>query len=305
MRFNSQEGAIVADEQSTYGNRKLSFADKLVRIGNGETYAIIGGTGHADFLFNVSERLRDYFNINPAQNSEQIAEITARIMDVRKLAIVRGELESNLGIRYEEFISGHCRSEEGQVIPIRQDLIERMNNIQNQANAQISNNTFTILGKDKDNVRLYRADASNLVPTLIGRPYDVVGSGNDSADEVIVEFIEKLEREKLKNIDPVEGIEALIYATHRASVRNQGVGGTPVIYVIGKEGAFLVSEARSQLADNMVRGYRREFLDRDVLKMLLQETIYGEKEVDDIEDQMFEAAKKGREFVRYLTSKKS
>ncbi len=305
MRFNPQEGAIVADEQSSYGGRKLSFAKKLHLVSNGN-FAIFGGTGFADYLFDVSEKVRIYLEKKQLGTTEEIANLVAKIMDMRKQAIVSGEIESKFGVNSAEYFSGQKMFEGGQSVPIRPELMAEIHGYRMQFENEIAKNGFLILGKDNEGVQIYKSGASNTVPTLVARPYDAIGSGNDSSDERLVEYLEKVKRDELENVDPIWGLEALIYGTHRASLRNQGVGGTPVIYIIGNEGPFLVSEERSELADKVVRGYRRDFLDKNVVEGLIRDSIYNsEREVDDIEDEMYEAPSDKREFRKYLSQKRS
>ncbi|MBW3015471.1 hypothetical protein KY330_03555 [Candidatus Woesearchaeota archaeon] len=306
MLFNANEGAMVADEQST-GARKSELATKIHVLSNDNektpVLTVIGGTGLSDFLYEISQEYRRIFELNKAkvESGVQMAELLASVMADVKRKYLNGYLKNKYGVEEADIHRGFKVNDRGDKEPIGQFLTEQYMQIVNSNGLEINQNRFLILTSDKDGVNLYSTDTqslSNAVPS--SQPYASAGSGSDMADEALYEFFEKVPRESRRDINPVDGISALLYATERASKRNVGVGGTPMIAVV-KEGKVIIpNERSSRLALEIVKGTKAGYLSKAFENESLAGLVYGDADFNKIEKAMWEEAKKDKDNLSLL-----
>jgi len=307
MKFNDEEGAIVADEQATYGGRKLKFVDKVYTlIDDAGMNAVIGSSGLIDFAYEgIVKRL--LVNIGPhrdrLQSGFDLARVVGECMDDVKQGYIAGAVQSRFGISDHEFKMRQRKFGEGMV-PIPQEDVAEYKQYREGVNNEIKVCCDLVLVRDERGIEIYITGMENSMPVPTSRPFRCIGSGQDMADECLVAWFDRMKREERKNVNPVLGLARLLYATERASVRNMGVGGTPTISVISKtdEGHKIIipSETSSLLAAELVKGESAGYLPQEFMIESLDKLVFKGEDPLDVEKAMWEATTYQRQFSRFL-----
>ncbi len=298
MKFNSEEGAIVADEEATAGQRKDRFANKVpVVFSNDDHILIAGGTGALYVLDAAVERaIKDISGRDDIKNSLQPMTYLAQVLVREGQEIIDGHCVAKLRCTQEDVLRGYkiIKNEKGE--PIGKDEIgelakQKYQEIIKHLSENDLNSGFLTLGYDKgEGMSMHWLSCATVKPMSIARPYQPAGSGADMADQVLGDFVNSLRREKRNSIDRVAGIEALLYATQKASERNVGVGGAPYIRVIEKGKIITPDEDCSRLASEVVKGNKTEGLKEGFCHEALDSLIYGPGDFEAVEKEMWKAA---------------
>ncbi|MBI4980095.1 hypothetical protein HZC30_00890 [Candidatus Woesearchaeota archaeon] len=284
MKFNENEGGMVTDSQSSSTMRKYDFADKVIPIKSNGTYALTGGSGHADLLYEATSALAKHFANEVTEGKtytvSDIAEALSGIATGMKRNMIDLCLKSKFGIDTSTAISGQGVGPH-LIAEIKEALTASV-----QSMAERFNNGFIVIGKDSEGVSLYQVWMGHL-PNKIPQPYWAIGSGSDESDKVLCSFVKDQSREGRKNISLVPGMAALIRATNAASEINPGVGGTPTISYFDQKGIVILGEEESKLATELIKiGDARltsTFAAERGLEALLRKT----GSVDEVEREIF------------------
>ena len=134
MKFNENEGALVADEQaSTSHGRKYDTAEKLHDYSINGLTLIVGGTGYSDILYDISENeFRKWFD-NYKENANK-SEITNNgpeylinnfnmIMLAKKRDLHNDHLFAKYGYTEEDILRGHRISGDGEKDSIHENVV--------------------------------------------------------------------------------------------------------------------------------------------------------------------------------------
>ncbi len=244
MKFNENEGGMVADSQSSGGGRKYDFADKVESAQSKDgTTVLFGGAGPADFLHEVNAKLRNELAELGNYDVENVARLLSGISSVLKRDKINVHLLSTFGIDAIKALSG-----EG----VGQHLLPQVKEVLTGQGMGMFQGEYVLVGKDKTGVKIYDIYLANS-PALVARPYSSTGSGIDESDKVLYKFALGLGREERQNIPVVKGMAALINATNASSDFNQGVGGVPTISYFNDGKIVFLDEESSRLATEIVR----------------------------------------------------
>lgn len=255
MKFNEREGGMVADSQISSQLQKYDIAEKVTPIKAGEdTIALLGGSGNGNFLHEATSSLREYVQIHPQEKVDDLARVLSEITLRMKREIINNYLRSVFDVNNQAALSGHILVE-GNLVQINspklKNDIEEAHMGHNLYLREILNNEFLLVGRSGQGTKIYCVQTGT-IPILGVRPYAIIGSEN-GATAILYQFIKNMKREQRNNINPVEGMSALIRATNASSDFNQGVGGVPTISRFGPEGIIFLEEDESRLASELVR----------------------------------------------------
>jgi len=298
--FSPEEGALIADEQSSNQGRKYDIAQKLhdYSLEGSPVKAVMGGSGYADFLHAVNLRVEDRIKSKKPEeipNGEAMANfIGGRTLAV-KLDYLDNYLRTNLGLGWTDFKAGTFKDEDGQVRPIEPSLMENYRSLMAGGRDErlnfIHNNGFLLMTYEPSKVKLFTLSSTLTKPIQTPRPYESIGSGSDMADQVLYSFFENLPREKRNSVDSIEGLAALLHATERASAMNTGVGGIPYLTII-KDGELIKpSESNSKLAAEIVKADKKGLLKEGFYRPALGSLLYKGENFEDVEKEMYANAK--------------
>lgn len=305
MRFNKYEGAMVGDEQSSnFGSgRKDDLATKLIVLNRPEhkEALILGGSGAANVLHEVIERGRE----NPT-----LQGISNVMRQVRHELIDEG-LMTQSRCTEEDIQRGYkiVRDASGKPVDrveISSDIKAKYEKNMESMERGILGNQFLVVAYNRvTGISIYSVAMSTSRPFLNAQHYLSIGSGMDMADATLYDFFSRKPRTKRAAINPAEGLAALLLATDKASMRNIGVGGIPYVQMVkGAEGEepriISPSENNTLLAVEAIRGREAGFLTDDFVQKAVDELLYQNRNVEDVEKEMWEAATNKTSFSRML-----
>jgi hypothetical protein len=284
MKFNENEGGMVADSQSSNSMRKYDFADKVIPISGNETYALIGGSGSSDLLYEATSALTKHFADRTITEEtyviSDIAEALSVITTTLKRNIINLSLKSIFGIDSKTAQSGEGLS------PQLSAEVKEVLTAGSQGAKERFNNGFIVIGKDKEGVSLYQVWMGSS-PNHIPQPYWTIGSGSDESDKVLCSFVKYQSRDGRKNISLVKGMTALIRATNASSEINSGVGGTPTISYFDQKGIVILGEEESKLATEMVKVGDARLISSFSAERGLEALLHGTCSIDEVEHETF------------------
>ncbi|MFH1174956.1 MAG: hypothetical protein V1725_07530 [archaeon] len=285
LKFNDNEGAIIADERSSSQIRNFDVAQKLnVMNDKQNAYTLLyGGSGAADVIYGISANhlKQSYPSVQDAMRglSKSILDEKRRIQDAYLLA--------NFNVTLEDLQRGF-RLVNGERIDL-QDKEKIFAALNNQL-GQMLDFGFLALAKDKQGAGIYRLRSGLAVPETVARPYECTGSGSDMADTVLSEYFEQKPRESWNNVPPIEGVALLLNALGKASQRNVGVGGTPSLYVIRDDKVYAPAEGEMRLASELVRASEKGLLTKEFSREGLDALVFQSAAYGDVNKQMLAQA---------------
>lgn len=301
MKFNEQEGGMVADSQSSTQVRKYEFADKVVPIKCTNTVALVGGAGVADFLYEASSSLLSYANEHQELDIRSLAKVLSEITLKMKREKIDQYLRSQFGVDSQGALTGQIIVD-GKPISIDPQLkgpITEVFTVQGRYATELFHGGFVIIGKDVSGTNLYQLHIGE-APFLSARPYASMGSGGDESDKILYHFIKSIKREDRNKIDPVEGMSALIKATNASSDFNQGVGGVPTISQFGAKGIITLEEDESRLATELVRAYNAQLISSEAHHNGLDALLHQKNCFEEVEKAAFKENQKYDQIMRLL-----
>ncbi len=295
MKFNEQEGAMIADEQSSTHIRKSDIATKIHEFKCSDSItALTGGSGASDILYEIVMKTENEIreNIKDIKYGKHISVALSQVMAKVKRKLIEQQFQSSYGLSEAELQCGQKITPEGRLTiesGIMQEYKQYASPFSTNTHPLFQNSFLVISYDNKEGIQISSVDMK-YGKFYISRPYECIGSGSDMADNELNLFFENTPRENRNNIDPIEGIIALLYATDRAAARNIGVGGTPLIYILKKDEITIPSEENSRLAVEIVKGNKKGYLSTEFTKKSLQELIYAKANFKSIEQEMWTQA---------------
>ncbi len=128
-------------------------------------------------------------------------------------------------------------------------------------------------------------------------PYAATGSGEDTADLILAEFVEELPRKKREDIDPREGLAVLLRATYAAGKRNIGVGGTPSLCILKDDHVYRAEENASRLGMIITQATTRGYVSEEFRNEALEELFYKDTPWKEIKRMMLKNADKKKDLL--------
>ncbi len=252
--FNPESGAIVSDEQGTSGGRKENTAKKVFPLFDKPSLqALVGSAGP------ISANLKTIFD---SQNKPTDAtSYDAVVKNIVKNAVngrhqqVQHYLHGKFGISFEEALTGKTQSNKDINPQITQAyMTEFTQGIQSSEHI----GQYLLLGRDSHNsmaITAFDSREENVYQMFQG--HFSIGSGADASNTELSKFMMDIPRDKRNKINPVKGLEILLYATKLSEIMNNGVGGIPDIGIIYEGKIIQPKEDESKLAQEIARANKR------------------------------------------------
>lgn len=332
IRFDRHRGAIVTDESlSMDSNLTMLTSDKVrscipdpIREAFG-TVAGLAGTGSCSFTDTVRREFHDWLlgawraecekaGGRPAgfHSLDRIAaglfDLVVRIKNQRMSERVRGEF----GFDVPEFVEGRFvrdgRSEEIRDREVTRKVTDWLSWKNQEAEVKgIFLNALLLAGYDDEcGFQLYHVDLRDGYWHRVQTCYMAEGSGRFSVDPTMYPFVEGLRiDERRGEVDPVEGLVAMLAALNSASEHETGVGGYPSVMLFDgsrplPERQREIGDDRSWLASRAVKAHTHGFLDVGACRDLVEGLFYGGLDVEAGWDRLWAAAREPATLKRLL-----
>ena len=291
-----KEGIAVADEQSSTEGRKYNVAQKLHLLND---HVVYGGSGPSNYIREIYKAIaKELTEIKKQKDHIELNDITAIASNIaigHRKHVKNSVLQSNLGISLEDFLTGttnNGRKLDDSIIKTAYNLVQQFDN-----EARLG---FLLGGIQNGVFDIYQVDSS-YGATNHSRPYASIGSGADESEKVLSRFIASLSREKRESINREEGLVKIIEATNASSNLNVGVGGSPSIVYVNKEGKTLrPSEKQCILASELVKGFTYEILPKDFVYEAVDALVYRNEDFESTENNMWSKATDPKKLSRLL-----
>lgn len=288
MKFNENQGAIISDEQTSFGGRKEDTARKLAKLYDDlGTIVISGGAGFA----NVNKESTNLFieTIKGPQNFASALNYFASIFNQTTNKAMGAEMFKKFGdLSTQEVIAGKLK--DGR--DISPNVIDNYLRYLDHLKSDYSAGLFLVLGKDKDKgLELYAVEGTSPIPIRLARNYQSIGSGSDISSLELSKFSSDLTREQRENINPVDGLITLLYATHLSSKINAGVGGIPEIAMINNNKLIMPAENSCQLSKEIAIAGLKGLLRKEYINEAIDSLILKNESFDSVNPSMWKEAK--------------
>ncbi|MBI2943712.1 MAG: hypothetical protein HYY25_05890 [Candidatus Wallbacteria bacterium] len=332
IRFNRYQGAMVGDETiSTSGGLAYHTSDKVqpcipeqVR----SAYGIVAGmatTGSCSIGENLKREFHDWVLARFRAEIDRAGHKPATFLDLDQLMeglfdlVVKqkqtwfsDKLRGEFGFDVTEFISGHYeRNGRREEIKDR-DMTRRITdwlswkNMEPEVDGIFLNAGLFAGYDDKLGFQIYHFDLRDGYWHRVQTCYFAEGSGRHSVDPAMYEFVERLRiDERRGDVDPLEGLVALLTALNVASVHEAGVGGYPTVMLFdGREPIARrqreFSDDRSWLGTRVARAYSTGFLDRESCFELLDGLFFKDEPFESAYARFWSAAREPERLGRLL-----
>ncbi len=279
------EGAAVADEQSSGAVRKYNVAQKLQLLNDSYIY---GGSGPSDDIkeiYNASSKALE--EIKKDKYNSSLNNAYGLVQDV--LINYKNDLKNrfllcNIGISLKDFLTGTYKSSEQK---LDGKIMEQAASLIHQADGDTA--ISLLLGGLQDKKFDIYELSSFYAGRNISRPYATIGSGKDESEKVLSGYVASLPREKRSAIDKREGLVKIIEATNASSNLNMGVGGSPsIVYITADSKIKRPNEKQCVLASELVEGLSNSLLPKDFVYDKVFELVCDNGDFKEIEEKMKE-----------------
>lgn len=332
IRFNRYQGAMVGDETiSTGGGLTYHTSDKVqgcipsvVR----EAYGVVGGmatTGSCSVGESLKQELHDWILGCYKAEVEKSGQRPATFLTLEQMAaglfdlVVRQKhrwiserLRAEFGFDVPEFIAGsYERAGRKEEIKDR-DVIRRLTDWMSWKNMEpevegIFLNAALFAGYDNaTGCQIYHIDLRDGYWHRVQNCYFAEGSGRQSVDPTMYGFVERLRiDERRGDIDPVEGLVAMLGALNSASEHEVGVGGYPTVMLFDGRAPIArrqreIMDNRSWLATRVVKAFGHGYLDRASCHSLVDGMLFGDETFESAYDRFWAASKEPERLSRLL-----
>ncbi|MCD4783092.1 MAG: hypothetical protein K8T10_04585 [Candidatus Eremiobacteraeota bacterium] len=325
MKFNRDQGAIIADEMTwhlsfKYGYRPSRYGDNIMNLLDAETsmkndfVAVYAGIGFPSFHFEVARKAAKKLNMDGETigNLDKTGEFVENIYQEVHARLINDRLRFNFGFDRDQ-LNNRKFKYEGKEYDINQEsVIDEAKKILNfgdkqEAYQRIFDNEGLVMGYDKDNgIRAYHIENSGR-GLEFAYPFDAMGPGKELGTRVFADTSYRMQlEERRKGFSFSDGLFLLLNCFIESYDSNMKTGGYFQIFMIdGKREFFneLTKERNDHnchLAAEIIRGYRWGYLTRSIAQPLIDRLVIQGEDWEPIENEMFEASSDPGLLKKYL-----
>lgn len=279
MKFNKNQGALIADQTGSTNQRRYDLSDKLHSISKPIKLSI-GESGPADIntkatktiLNHITDLTKDKIDLDNVAN-----ELMFNVYNLNR-RMFSNQLYKKFGMTEQEIKNGVTSNGE----PVSEETKREYYTEIKSPNSAInySPSEFLILAESNELNLIYAETMYGNINT-ISRPYHTIGSGRDAADIFLKNFVEKYKKEKRENIDSFEGLIALSNALTSSNKSNHGVGTIPQINFNDGEKLISLDEDKSILYTEISKLNFNFLLNENFSKELLKAMFYDKIDFKD------------------------
>ena len=334
IKFDKYSGAMVCDEQRHWNDERLKIyaADKIrsvvpadisARYGLYACYANTGTSAIGDELrLTIYREVEKYYQKlcmdagKPPEtfmSLEELARFAYRIIFRMKHKHTDEHLMQKFGFTTGELIAGSYTRDGKEYKITNADVVrEAMLNVALKPGTTAMNAVFgnggILAGFDEvDGYDIYSYSMKEGFVEKIECGYAALGSGGDTTNFVLPRWFNTTGVEgREKGVEPVDGLIAVIDAVNMATEHNLGVDGYYNIIMFDRRQSTMhgpyveISDHRSRLATEFVRGLRAGFISRADCREGVDSILRQGKDVDWGEEFLWSCSKDAHGMHRML-----
>ena len=315
MKFNRDQGALVADEMSwhlsfKYGYRPTRYGDSLLNLLDEEFslknqfVAVYSGVGFPCFHFEVARKAKEIL----AKRNDLVGDLdktSEMVQDVYQdvhARMINDKLRFNFGFDRDQLNNKKFKWN-GNDFEIKQDsVVQEARKImkygcKQDAYHRIFDNEGLVMGYDKENgIRAYHIGNEGRGLDF-AYPFDAIGPGKEIGTKIFADTNYRMQLdERRAGFNFSDGLFLLMNSFVEAYDFNMKTGGyIQILLMDGKCEYFtdMVDEKSGHspfLAAEVIRAYRWGYLTRGEAKSLVDRLLIYDEEWESIEKDMFEKA---------------
>jgi len=334
IRFNPYAGAMVCDEQMTYGDfsRKIDNADKIQSVvephieADEKIHVCLGASGTSAIGDELKNRLRERIakrykqyrerslsREKPFMSLDDISQLAFAIVVEIKKRYCESMVEANYNFTINQFIDGSYAAQDKTFDIKQKEIVDQVfetitwSKRSSQARFVFLNRSI-LAGIGADGLfHIYSLSMIDGSVKKVQSIFHSIGSGQDTSDLVFSQFtMNKTLKQRRSNIEPADGLLTIISATNSACTNNVGVGGYfNIVLFDGQQKSAgkrrqEVSDCRAKLASEIASAYQFEFIPRKKAISLLNSLLLQGKDFHQVEQQLFASASDKESLARIL-----
>lgn len=334
IRFNRNSGAMVFDEKRGWNEQGMviqsaqkikPIVDEHITLHTG-LVAGYGNTGSSsigdELRLTIRQRIRQNWQREVDKTGqkpphfmtvEDVARLTYNIICEMKHKHTNELLQGRYGFTTADFIQGSYKTTKGDTIEIKErKILEDAEKAitwkgENEIASPVFGNAGLIAGYDeKEGFQIFHFSLMEQYCLPVQEAFVVDGSGRDQCQLVLSDFItEKNIRQRRGEIEPKEGLYAIIKAIVISSRINLGVGGySNIILIDGSkkhaEKMKLIVDDRARLASEIVKASLGKFITEEKARELLAQLCFENTPWGTINKELFQKSQTPEKLKKYL-----
>lgn len=325
MKFNREQGALVADEMTwhlsfKYGYRPSRYGDSILNlldenfVTRNDFAAVYAGVGFPSLHFEVAREARKMLAENPEAvgDLDRTGEIVENIYQEAHARMINDRLRFNFGFDRDQLNQGKFQFL-GKDYEIKQEaVISEARKIlkygdKQEAYQRIFDNEGALMGYDRENgIRAYHIGNEGRGLDF-AYPFDAIGPGKELGTRIFGDTSSRMQLdERRTGFSCSDGLFLLLNAFVESYDFSVKVGGYSQLFIIDAKREFFPNVIREYSSHNMhlageiVRAYRWGYLPREKAQNMLEQLILHNQDWESIEEQMFGEAANPDELRKYL-----
>jgi 20S proteasome alpha/beta subunit len=325
MKFNEEQGAMVADEMTwhlgfKYGYRPSRYGDSIRNLIDEEIavknnfISVYGGIGFPSFHEEVVRKSKGKIEqtMDYVGDLDKTADMVEGVFQEVHGRLISDKLRFYLGFNRDQLNNGKFayNNEEHE---IKQDAIinEAKKMIKNQdrteAAHRIFDNESVIMGYDRDNgIRGYTFD-NNGRNLDFAYPFGAIGTGQETGTKVFADIYYRMGLdERRKGFKFSDGLFILLNCFVESYDFNNKTGGYTQVFLMDARKEMFggmtreINDHRGHLAAEIIRAYRWGYLKRETAQDMINRLLVQGENREEIEKELFRHSSDAEQLKKYL-----
>jgi len=244
------------------------------------------------------------------ETASELAEMAAGIITENTREKINSRLKYLYGFTMDDVNRNYFTENRTKTEIKQEDIVKKALEIINKKEKsgiidEINKIEFIFACYDGDSpIQFFEIQPSNCVINPMPSLFSSVGAGADVCNIIFAEFINKTPLQKRRDgIDPVEGLIEMFWAVDQASLYNHQVGGYCHLCIIekkGKEGFRMFSDHKPKVGSDIVKAYKKGWLDADRTRELIDGLFFKEMPFEEAEEKLFRYASDKKQLDLFL-----
>lgn len=312
LRFSADSGAIISDEE--YWNvffRKRMHGDNLhslltpdqsSKLGIQVVYGSVGYPSvHREVVEAVRHQMEQQMQSQdkPLMRVKQIARIAFNCLQDAIRRRIDQKMEFYYGFDTSDLNAGHFKVD-GELWPIQSK--EVLENARKLASRETRDTLMkvaldakaAVFGYDDDGITGYYLAGENSILGYVHEGFEAIGCGKYASGLVFGEdFKAKTIKMRQAGYEPAEGVYELVDSAYLAGEHFKEVGGNYNLVILDrtqktpKDQYRQIFDNQARLATEIVKSVRSELLSHEIAVKLIDELVFKNVPVDEIEEKLF------------------
>lgn len=325
MKFNDDQGALVADEMTwhlgfKYGYRPSRYGDQILNLldegfsSKNNFAAVYAGVGFPSLHFEVARGARDALMVEHGciGDLDRTSEVVQGVFQDAHARLINDKLRFFFGFDRDELNLGKFKYLDKEYEIHQEDVVKEARKLlkfqdKSEAYQRIFDNEGLVMGYDKDNgIRAFHVDNEGRGLDF-AYPFDVIGYGKEIGTKIFADTNYRMMlEERRKGFTFSDGLFLLMNGFVEAYDINSKAGGYVQVFMIDGKREHLknltaeVHDHKSYLAAEVIRAYRWGYIKRKTAQGMIDRLLIQGEDWEPIEKELFKSASDPQKLRKYL-----